>query len=301
MFFGKFFAFGMAIALSGCATEYAVSPVTQSGQQVRFSRGMATTYSEKKSGAVQITALGLNSEMRPAFQIAAFNKSGNPANFGVENVSLELADGSSDKIFTSGELIHEAKVNAEWAKVGTILVGALAAGAAHANAYSTTSGSISTPYGNASYYSRTYDPGVAYAGAAAAGAATGYGLARIQASLDETISNYSNQVLQTTTVDPSSSYGGVVVANSLSSSNFPETFAVRVSWNGDEHDFRFMVAKSAVPTAPPPAPAQMPAVFTSGGGDNSGAAALNSAPNTPPRQATFVSFDQWDSKKKAEH
>jgi len=268
-----------------------MTPVAGTGQQIRYAQGSATTYSERASGAIQVTAIGLNENMRPTFEIAAFNKSPGPSNFGVENVALQLADGSYDKVFTSNELVHEAKVDAQWAEAATILVGGLAAGAARANAYSTTRASISTPYGGATYYARTYDPAAAYAGAAAAGAATGFGIARIEASLDATITNYRNNVLQTTTVDADQSYGGVVIADKLSTSSFPETVLLHITWNGDAHDFKFIVAEAGTQAAPVATPAPLPAVFTDRQ-DETG-----SAGEAATASPALVSFDQWNKKK----
>jgi hypothetical protein len=281
----------LAASLCGCATEYNVSPVAQAGQQIRYTQGKATTYSEKSSGAIQITPLGLNDAMRPTFEIAAYNKSRGPSNFGVENVSLQHGDGSLDKIFTSNELVHEAKVDAQWAKAATILAGGLAAGAAQANAYSTTSGTVSTGYGNASFYARTYDPAAAYAGTAEASAATGYGLARIEASLDATVANYRNNVLQTATIDAAQSYGGVVIADKLSSSKFPETLVLHVNWNGDAHDFQFVVSDGPAPVLPTMPPAPLPAVFADHAADAPSGGAAYAAP------PALVSFDQWSQKK----
>jgi len=128
MFRNTIFVALFAAGLCGCATEYSVSPLAQSGQQIRYTQGKATTYSEKTSGAIQITPLGLNDQLRPAFEIAAFNKSRGPSNFGVENVALQRGDGTPDKVFTSNELVHEAKVDAQWAEAATILAGGLASG-----------------------------------------------------------------------------------------------------------------------------------------------------------------------------
>ncbi|MBV9992438.1 MAG: hypothetical protein JOZ72_14245 [Alphaproteobacteria bacterium] len=291
------FAMALGAALSACSTEYSVAPVAQDGQQIRYAQGRATTYSEKAAGAIQVTPLGLNDRMRPAFEIAAFNKSPGPSNFGVENVTLELANGSLDKVFTSNELVHEAKVAAQWAEAATILAGGLAAGAAQANAYSTTNGAISTPYGGATFYARTYDPAAAYLGTASAAAATGYGLQRIEASLDATIANYRNNILQTTTVDSDQTTGGVVVADALSSSDLPENIVLHIRWNGDEHDFRFVVAEGAAPAAAPAAPASLPPVFTDRQ-EQAQSGAVPAAPASPQAQPALVSFEQWNHKKK---
>jgi hypothetical protein len=284
--------------VAGCATNYTVSPIADSSQQIRYEQGTPTTYSEKKFGAVQVTALGINSDKRPVFGVAAFNKEAMPSNFGVENMSLAEADGTQDKIFTSGDLIHEAKVQAEWAEVGTVLAGAAAAYGATQSAYSTTRGTAFTPYGPVSYSSRTYDPAVAYAGSAAAGVATGASLEAIKNSLDHTIEAVRGNVLQTTTIEPGNSYGGNVVADSLSSSTYPQDIELHISWNGNEHVFKFVVAKGTAAVVPQsntetPVPAVFQATTSQAGSPSSGTVTEMQPPASTEKMQTF---DQWERK-----
>jgi hypothetical protein len=176
------------------------------------------------------------------FGVAVFNKGKAANNFGVENLALANADNVPIKIFTASELIHKEKVKAAWQAVAVALGGAAAAYSANANAYSTTNGYVSTPYGTATYYSRTYNPAVAYAGTAAATAATGYGLISVKNSLDRAISDLRGHILQTTTIDPGGSYGGEVVADGLPKGRLPQDVILSVHWNGEEYPFRYTVA-----------------------------------------------------------
>jgi hypothetical protein len=290
----------LGVALSGCATEYSMSPVPQASQQIRYERGEPTLYSEHLLGVVQVTPVKVTDDMRLAFGIAAFNKSGAPSNFGVENISLAEGDGTADKIFTSGELIHEAKVKAAWATFATALAGGLAA----ANSYSTTTATAYTPEGSVSLYARTYDP----AQAAEARAETRENLAAIQNSLDRTISGINGSVLQTTTVNPGDSYGGIVVADKLDSSRYPQTVSLHIAWNGEDHAFKFIIAEGPpqvpqgapaslpVEALPPSQPAAMPMTAEQklpyGYADN------GARPDTTvAAQPRLVSFDHWSDKK----
>jgi len=269
------------IALSACSTSYSVAPIPDASQEIRYQQGTPTTYSEMDEGALQVTALGVNDERRLIFSVAAFNKGSGPSNFGVENISIEQQDGSPDQVFTSGELIHEAKVKAAWATFATALAGGLAAAAANNNAYTTTSGYI----GHHSFYMRTYDPGLAYAGTAAASAATAYGIANIQDSLDHSIANIRDGALQTTTIDPDNSYAGIVMAAALQSSQYPQNITMHVRWNGDDHVFRFAVGKGDIP---PPVPANIAQTPTPVAPHKM----LASAPPKPTR-TEFKSFSDW--------
>jgi hypothetical protein len=231
----------LAIALSGCASEYSISPTPGEGQQMRYAQGLPTLYSVKRLGAIQLTPLKVSDGMRLAFGIAAFNRSTIPSNFGAENVSIEQADGTPDKVFTSNELIHEARVGARWKAFATALAGGLAS----ASSYSTTRGTAYTPVGRLSFSSTSYDPGRA----AEIQTETRENIADIRTSLDHAVSSIHQESLQTTTVNPGDSYGGIVIAAKLSSGQYPQSISLRVNWNGEDHDFRFVVAKGP-PTVP---------------------------------------------------
>jgi hypothetical protein len=240
--------------LSACATSYTITPMPAAGQQVRYVQGTATTFSEKTGSAVQITPYGVNQDGRLVFGVAAFNKSMSPRNFGVENVQLQGTNGELVRVFTSNELQTEAKNQATWAQVGIALAGAASIAAANASAYSTTSGSVYSRYGSASFYSQTYDPALAYANSAAASANTAYGLAQVQYALDNTLSRLKGGILQTTTIDPGKSFGGTTVTESLRG-DYPRKFSVSVMWGSDEHDFSFVVTKEGQPAPSIPAEA----------------------------------------------
>lgn len=233
------------LGLAACSTSYSVTPVTQGAQEVRFDRGAPTTFADGQNGAVQVTPLGVNDDRRLVFGIAAFNKGGASSNFGIENLALADADGVPIKVFTTAELVHKEKVKAAWKAVALAVSGAAAAYAANANAYSTTNGYISTPYGSASYYSRTYNPALAYAGTAAATAATTYGLVSVKNSLDRSVSNLRGHILQTTTIDSGDSYGGEAISDGLPKGRLPKDIVLTVHWNGDNYSFKYTVAKDS--------------------------------------------------------
>jgi len=240
----------LSLLLSACATSYTVTPVPSANQQVRYQQGIPTTYSEQDHSAVQVTPHGLDGDSRLVFFIAAFNKGPVPENFGVENLSAS-ADQGPVKIFTYNELVSEAKNRATWAKIGILISGLGSAVAANANAYSTTNGIVSGPGGTSTFYARTYDPSAAYAGTAAAGAATAYGIVQVQKSLDETLARLNGQLLQTTTIDPGTSFGGMTVVDSLSG-DYPRNVTLGVHWGSEQHIFRFVVTTGD--QAPPPIP-----------------------------------------------
>jgi hypothetical protein len=234
----------LAVGVSGCATNFVLTPQPTGSQTIEYAQGTPTTFSEGEHGAVQVTPIGTTEDHRLIFGVAAFNKGDKPANFGVENLALATTAGGPVKIYTTEELIAEAKRRAMWQAVAVAFAGAAAAYAANANAYHTTYGTAYTPHGTYSFYSRTYDPGLAYVGTAAAGAATGYGLVQIKNSLSQTINGLRGHSLQTTTVGPGDSYGGEVMTDHPEGRSFPQQIELTVHWNGDDHVFQFSVAKT---------------------------------------------------------
>ena len=286
-----------ALSVSGCATEYSVSPVADGSQQVRYDHGQPTIYSETKFGAVQITAMGVNSDHRLGFGVAVANKGHTPTNFGVENVSLVQADGTAGKMLTSIELVHEAKVQAGWKMFGAALAGAGQAYAASQSARTTTMGTVYTPAGPASYFATTYNPALAQQGITEAGAQTNANLGSIKADLDQTLASIHDSVLQTTTVNPGDSYGGIAIADTLSSSSYPQAVTLHVNWNGEDHAFRFNVSKgeeAVVQQANQPVP-PTPLVPSSAAKLPYGYIAAADLPpaSADEQQPAMVSYDQW--------
>jgi hypothetical protein len=143
---------------------------------------------------------------------------------------------------TVDELEHEADVHAGWQRAGVIMLGALSAAAASENAYSTTHTTVYTPHGSVGVISRTYDPAVAYQAGRDAGEMTGNGLAAIQDQLDRTLEGIHDNLLQTTTLAPGDSYGGIAIVDKLDSSKLPQMVSLQVNWNGENHLFRFGIA-----------------------------------------------------------
>ena len=282
-----------AAILCGCSTPYSISPVAAGSQEVRYDHGKPTTYSVMNHGVVQITPLGVNKDDRLGFEIAVFNKGTLPANFGTENLSVVQQDGTPGKVMTTVELEHEAEVKATWAKVAMVVAGGLDAYVAGRNSYRTTNATVRTPYGNASIHARTYDAAAAYQAGHDIGVETAAGIDSVQASLDETIHSIGQNVLQTTTVDPGMSTGGIAVVDSLSSSNFPQDIVLQVGWNGDSHLFHFTVARgeeavvreAAHPAAAPTQVAAALAMPSSQPGTN----AVPASQQTP----TLTSYNAW--------
>lgn len=227
------------LAVSACATSYSVKPVAAEGQTIRYVSGQATTFAEGRKGSVQVTPLGVNEKGRLVFGVAAFNNGAEATTLGVENMTA-TAGGAPLRIFTHAELERMAKNDATIAMVATALAGA-------ASAYAATQGptytsTYSTPRGVYRYQSTDYVAQAALAGAAVAGAAVT--MKQINDTLDGTLAALQGQILQTTTVDPETSFGGQVITDRVAIPSEGVLDALlTVAFNSEVYQFRWDVSK----------------------------------------------------------
>jgi hypothetical protein len=243
--------FGAAVlftSTSASAAKIMAYPAVQDGVEMRYNRSVPTLQRNDELTTITVTPLQLN-RGRLSFAIAAFNKAPGSFNLGVENVTAEFSDGSQTRILTKDDLVRQAKNRAMWAQVGMAFATGLAAAATASTAgqhnYNST---MYTPHG-AYRYSGTY---VNYTERAlATGAVTGggvYAIASIQNGLDNLVANLGETVLQTTTVDQGSGYGGMIVLDKLrwkptnpkaKSKVTDQDLILTVSANGRQYKFNF--------------------------------------------------------------
>jgi hypothetical protein len=235
-----------AALLAGCASTYSITPLADAGQTVRYEQGRPTTDQIRRGGAVKVTPVKVADDGRLVFAVAALNTSGAASTFGVENIAVADAQGRPIRVYSHDSLVREAKNRAMWASVAAALAGAAAAVAANNNAYRTTNASLMTPHGHLyTYHATTYDPTAAALGTAAATAGTTAALVGIHDTLDRTLAGLDDQILQTTTINLDTAWGGKVIAGKLPGGAWPKNVTVTVTWNGETFPFRFRVAKES--------------------------------------------------------
>lgn len=250
--------FGIIAALVLCvvslptqAAIFKVTPVGPDNLQIRYSRGEPQIYSLRDKGVILVVSGGMQENKRLAFDILAFNKSSAPQNFGTENISLTGKDGKAITVFGFDELTRQAERKATWAKIFLGVASVAETFGTSESGYTTTHGSISSPYGSATFSATTYDPAVARAEREAADRLTQYRFDRIQANLDTTLARLNNSILRTTTIDPGHAFGGQVVTDSIKG-GYPQTVVLKINWVGEEHTIEFIVTKGNQPTPPIP-------------------------------------------------
>jgi hypothetical protein len=232
---------GSLITTSAIA-ETAIYPMQLGDETLRYLQGTPTLELESANGAVEVTPLPFD-HGSVSFRIAVYNKGVQSSNIDGSNLRVQV--GAQElAAFTKDELVHKAKNRAGWAKFGTLMVAGLAAGLA-SQAYTTNTyvGHYSSPFGSSTSVISWRDNTVGVLGASAATAAGVAGIVGIQNRLDYTLRALSNEVMQTTTVDPNSTYAARVVFEKIKNAALPQDVRLTVRWNGEVYPFAFRLAK----------------------------------------------------------
>ncbi|SJM68642.1 hypothetical protein FM111_13495 [Brevundimonas diminuta 3F5N] len=80
---------------------------------VRFSRGNAAMVSNGPAGSVMLLPVRYNATSKMFFAVAAFNTSGQPINFGTEDVRIFLEDGRRLYVQDFNYLRHQERIKAQ--------------------------------------------------------------------------------------------------------------------------------------------------------------------------------------------
>ena len=195
------------------AKEPVVTPLPSETAQIRYVQGVPSVTVSDEAGGVMVTP-GMRQNGRQTFRVAIANDSKETFNFGVENITATIG-GVAVPVLTRQRLEDMAKSRAAWSMVGMAMLGGLAAAAAASNNTRTYNSTTVTPYGVYRTQARIYDPTSAAVGTAAAAGGTALAINAIDNRLQATIENLREDIVQTTTVDPDTSYGGVIVLDKI--------------------------------------------------------------------------------------
>ncbi|WP_458836366.1 hypothetical protein [Rhizorhabdus wittichii] len=239
--------------MASASAPLTLYPVQVGHETARYYRGDATLNLEMPTGAVEIRLLPVqDGQVRLA--VAVFNKSGQAANFGIENIQAQV-NGMPVALPNRDQLADAAERRARQQKVGTaIFAGVLAGVASTASNHHGYQQRVVTRRG---VYSRTVSwhdntPGIVGATAAVVGgAAVIHG---INSKLDYTLDRIDGEILETTTVDPGHSFGGVVIVPRQGEGRAPSDIRLQVNWNGSVYPFSVRLTRSGE-NVPPPFPA----------------------------------------------
>lgn len=236
-------ALAVTALLASCATvepEYRMIPTGDHGVGVRFSRGNAAMVSNGPAGAVMLLPVRYNATSKMYFALAAFNTSGEPINFGTEDVTIYLEDGTRLFVQDFNFLRHQERVSAQ----RDINAAWIEAGVEGYLAYLDTEG----------LSDRTRQQ-IAFRTASGSYATS---TATIESRLRRAISAWGRNVLQTTTIDSGATFGGFIFADQLL---IPEgtrrQIVVEVNFAGSPHRFTLNLVPSGTDA---PVPTGIPAV-----------------------------------------
>lgn len=215
-----------------------IKPLAEPAQVIRFDQGVPTIEEDlpDQKAAVRVVPLPGLDHGSLTFKVAVYNKSTVPMNVGVENITFTHGT-QTLAVFTKDQLAAKAKNRAMWSQIA---YAALAGAAAAAQSNDTTI-TTHTPSGRV-YRTVINRPGLSD-GQIATVAAGGGAIALSQIGLNKTLEALDDEIIQTTTLDPESGYGGRIVCSKLKKAKVGDVVALAVDVNGERHIFRFKVEK----------------------------------------------------------
>lgn len=191
--------------------------------KVRYYKGTPTFISTMPASAVEIAVPEGQKGKRIRIAVLALNFGTTPDSLGYENIRVGTTGGAAANLITYEQLQGQARTRAAWA---ALFVG-LAAGL---NTYA------AARYGGAGYvgHVRYYDPVAGQMAVDRADAENDAAFSSIAQTLDTELANLDGSVLRTTTIDPRTVFGGVVVFD-LPKGASVRDMVVTVTFEGDTH------------------------------------------------------------------
>lgn len=240
-----------AVAAPATAAKFTMQLNPSSEQVSRIQSGVAAVDSSTAGSSVRLIQAEGDLKKRGSIQLLLMNQSDRPFNFGPENVTATLSDGTPVSIISYERLVKEEKRRQTWAAIAAGLAAAgnsmSAANSGHYSGTATYSGSTFGTFGSTPYNSTTF------------GTATISGYNYGQAQAAQSVANLQNQqnfarmaeqntanmqalkaYLRTTTVDPQQMFGGSVMFElpksvPKMSGDVPISFVVTI--DGQQHRF----------------------------------------------------------------
>jgi hypothetical protein len=244
------------IALSLIATPAGAAKFTMQlsagpEQASRMESGVAAVDDTTPGSSVRLVQAEGDLKKRGSVGVVVMNQSDKPFNFGPENVTAKLADGTPIAIISYEQLVKEEKRRQTWAAIAVGLAAAgnsmSASSSGYYSGYGSYSGSTYGTFGSTPFNSSTsgtvlvsgYDYGRAQAAQSIANAQNQANFARMAEQNTANLKALKGY-MRTTTVDPHQMFGGSVTfelpkAARGSKTDVPITFVVTI--NGEEHKF----------------------------------------------------------------
>lgn len=246
----------IAVATPVQAAKYIALVQPTEEQQVRMDQGQQSIQSLRGTTLISIVSPDGSFSKRSSFQILAANGGEAPFNFGTENITATMADGTPIRILSYAELAAKEKKRQMWAAIAASVSAAgnsmQAASAGYSHSYGTYSAQSYGSFGHANTFGTasvsTYNAGQAYAAQAIAEK-------KNEELFEQVAHNHAARmaslkaVLNTTTINPGSSYGGTVQFElpkevRVAAKKDTVEILLKVSAGAEEHLFRLLLAKA---------------------------------------------------------
>jgi hypothetical protein len=205
-------ALALATSAPALAGAFLSTPIPAATDVVRYDKGDALLTRETAMGTILLAPLP-NHNGRPAFGVSFQNKGPTPVNFGLADISVTV-DGKPVMVLTKQQLAQKAESAARWQSFGA----AMLAGMGNTNS-TTTHGYVGGTHVN---MTTTYtDTRGQREDMERMGAA-------INANLSARLADASENIIDTTTVDPDKAYGGKIILDKPRAKKWPATVLVTV-------------------------------------------------------------------------
>jgi hypothetical protein len=201
-----------------------LTTATDAAVKVRYFKGSPTFISTLPTSAVEVLVPEGQKGKRVEIGVAVLNLGTEPDSLGYENIRVRTTGGAPANLITYEQLQGHARTQAAWA---TLFAG-LAAGL---NSYSAARYGGSGYVGNVPFYS----PIAGQIAVDRASAQNSAMFATIAQTLDATLAKLDNAVLRTTTIDPRTSSGGIVVFDLPKGASIHD-MVVTVHFEGSTHE-----------------------------------------------------------------
>lgn len=241
----------MAVPMPAHADNYTLAVAPDAAQTIRYDRGISSIDSVQEHSIVRFVNVAGNDKKTASFVIGVVNAGDQPLNFGPENVTIRPTGMKAIALTTYEQAIEaERKKQGKekfWAGVAAFGRGLSAADAGNTYSSGIYSGTANGYVGSSHVTAQTsgiYSGTQHNSGAALAAQRNAQEMnAQDRAALEQRWANRSattGNLLRTTTVDPGTMYGGIVIfpiSKELKSTRAPVQVTIEVDVGGEKHTF----------------------------------------------------------------
>jgi hypothetical protein len=236
-------AFALALASPAFAAKFTMYLQASAEQSARMQNGIAAVDDSTAGSSVRLIQPEADLKKRGTIQILLMNQGEKPFNFGSENVTGQLADGTPIAIVPYEQLAREERSRERWRAFGAALA------SMNSGRYTATgnySGSSFGTIGSTSYSGFSSGTATVSGYDATAAAIQNKRIFDNVAAANAVSREALHANIRTTTVDPQQMFGGAVTFElpksvHQSSGYVPAKFVVTI--NGEQHTFSVLLRR----------------------------------------------------------